>query len=234
MPTLKSDIEIKQAVAAAAQALFNLAKAPGCTTDGFQDSMPLREIRLPYTNIAPGRLPAQDPAATDQHPGDYLMSQVMVFCPVPYKNWQYRANRVLLDQVKDWREQLKGLKTKLATENMYSVPFGRFLAAGDEGPEKWVGPIEPGAGPDGETIVGKLAIRHQELFRAGQFRSEATVDYIYYYLRPHIVWPLLPGTRDHVTHLPDVHKRDGTQRSARRLVITCPPLTDPRLRVKKK
>jgi len=213
-PTLRSDIEIKNAVALALEREWT----PPEELDTSNERLALREICVPCQPDdlagASGRLPTEDPAGL---PTNHILLDVIVFCPIALPGWQARAGIVLMRQVQQWRDQLRRIQETLKHQptatpgtwngTMYSAPFGWFLSR-PENSTRWVSELQ------------HVKIRRDKVFancaEAGISGMEESP--ICYYTRPYILWPVEPGSRTHVSLVND-----------RLLSIERPPLTDPLL-----
>lgn len=186
-PRLRPDTDIKRAVA---RFLKRLWQSPEIE-HGHNERLALREICLPCDSedIASirDRLPKTDPAGLEVN---YLLSDVIVFCPMACPGWQARAKMILEEHVLYWREELIKVQKALIGQKMYAVPFGRFLNT-QEGPDNWVSPVKT------------LSLANGEVFgncEAAGISPHEKSD-IWYYSRPYIVWPNVSGELRHFTRV---------------------------------
>lgn len=205
LPVLLQDADIKRTVAKA----LGRHWSPPPDMDRQNERSALREICVPCKpeDIVrlERRLPKADPAALDSN---YLLSDIVVFCPIALPGWQSRAKIVLQQHVHHWRDELEQVRVQLQQKRMYAVPFGRFLISKEH--STWV------------SEVGRISVENRCIFQnceGARIPPNAKSD-IWFYSRPYIIWPVVPGTLKHITYV------DGNPP----LTISRPELKDPLLR----
>jgi len=211
-PKLRKDKEIKDALVRFLypDSLYRdwLPRDDG---SGRYERTALREVVVPCEqatlDAVASRLPKEDPA--DLKP-NYLLSEVIEFCPVATLEYQIRGKSVLEEHMTHWTGQLNVLRSRLQNERMYALPFGRFINHDTEDAHQWVSQIK------------QANLSNSQIFQNCQLAGipEDAVASVWYYTRPYIVWPTeFPGSTKHVTHI----------RKSTPVYIERPALTHPKL-----
>jgi hypothetical protein len=189
---LRRDSEIKTAFAAVLNRHWSEPEEQDATKEGIA----LREMCVACKNedvaALSHLLPPHPPAAISRQ--DCIFRDVITFCPMPFPNWQTRAKIVLEKHRKHWHAQLDGLRQVIGQRlsssrppswngSMYPLPFGQYLNS-----TSWISDLL-----EVEVDIDDFISNRMEL------RLPPSKSKIYYFTRPYILWPVRPGTVEHVS-----------------------------------